>query len=328
LFQGVKQRSPLTVQLDFNISPSSNINNGSREETTGLDLFGGGQAALSVDAQAISGLQYRGSAVFRYKLAESNTKRTTLNFGVDARYYTLSSKSKAELLAEDDARELLGQARRNIDGSNFSYETIYGGISQQVIAADKKSSMTYVFSAGQSWYGGSTLSRFAGGNIQRIQVLSPARSVQYGLSAQRQFRLDNKRNSSNIVTLNGSFNQVLQGRGLLSLGGYVRDTNSQSNEIDNTAVGLTLSYRLDKPIFAKTKVELSLGLQRAEYETSVFYGDRNDNRLTASSTFTFGDINYFGFSPTATVSASRTNSTVGRFSTESLGINIGLRSAF
>ena len=70
-------------------------------------------------------------------------------------------------------------------------------------------------------------------------------------------------------------------------------------------------------------------MQRAEYETSVFYVvDRADNRISAASTLIFSDFSYFGFSPTATLSASRTNSNVGRFSTDNYGINIGLRSSF
>ena len=328
LFRTVAQRSPLTVQLNFNISPSSNINNGSREETTVLQLFGGSQVQLSVDAQALSGLQYRGAAAFEYKLDETEKKRTVLNFGVDAQYYTLSSSSKADLAAEDAARIAMGADPRNISGSNFSYETVYAGLRQQLLSDDKKSSLSYGFTLGQSWYGGSTLSRFAGVNLGRVQVLSPTRSVQYGISAQRQFRLDNKNNSSNVVTLNSRFNQLYRGKGLLSLGAYVRDTNSRSNEIDNTALGLTLSYRLEKPIFANTQFELALSAQRSEYETSILYGDRRDNRLSVTSVFTFSDINYFGFSPTATLSASRTNSTVSRFSTDSYGVNIGLRSSF
>lgn len=327
IFKNVRRKSPLTVNLDFNVSPSSNINNGSREDTSYIGFFGG-QAQLSADAQALSGMQYRGSAAFQYKLGETTRKRTVLNFGVDARYYSLSPSSKADLQAEDDARTLAGLEPRNVRASEFSYETLYAGVTQQVLSEDKRSSLTYGFSLGQSWYGGSSLSRFAGVNLRKFKVLTPARSIRYGLSAQRQFRLDNKRNSSNVVSLTGSVSQLIKDRGLLTVGGYVRDTNSQSNEIDNTALGLTLSYKLSKPVFAKTQLEMSMALQRAEYETSVIYGDRRDNRLSLSSTLTFSDINYYGFSPTATLSASRTNSTVDRYSTDSLGINLGLRSSF
>jgi hypothetical protein len=327
-FRALRRRDPLSIQLQFDVSPSSNINNGSREETSFLNIFGGGQARLSVDAQALSGLQYSTSAAFQYKLNESATRRTTLNFGLSTTYYTLSSSSKADLAAEDAARVANGQSARNIDGSNFSYETIYAGINQIAIAQDGKSSLSYGLTAGQSWYGGSSLSRFLSTNLQRNQSLGPTRSIRYGISAQRQFRLDNKNNSSNIVSLSSTIAQQFKGHGLLSYGGYVRDTHSRSSQIDNTALGLSMSYRFEKPVIGKTQLELSLGLQRAEYETNAIFGDRRDNRVTASSTFIFNDVDYFGFSPTATISASRTNSTVDRFSTEKLGVNIGLRSSF
>lgn len=328
LFKGVAQRSPLTVNLNFDISPSSNINNGSREDSFQSTFNGGSVLSLSPDAQALSGLQYSASAAFQYKLSETASKRTTLNFGLQARYYSLSSSSKADLKAFDDAQEAIGFDRRNITAADFKYETIYAGLRQQIVAKDQKSSLSYGFTLGQSWYGGNSLSRFIGGNISRVQVLNPTRSVQYGLSAQRQSRIDSKRRSSNIVGVNAALVQQFKGSGRLSFGGYVRDTNSPSNEVDNTSIGLNLSYRFENPVFAKTQLELSMDLQRSEYETSVFYDDRIDNRLSLSSTLTFADINYFGFSPTATISAARTNSTVDRFSTETLGINIGLRSSF
>ncbi len=326
-FRALRQRDPLSVRLQFNVSPSSNINNGSREETSYLQFLGG-QGDLSADAQALSGLQYSGSAAFQYKLNESQWQRTTLNFGLNATYYTLSSSSKADLAADDAARISRGQAPREIDGSDFSYETIYVGINRQVLAKDQKSSLSYGLTLGQSWYAGSSLSRFISTNLQRNQALTQTRSIRYGISAQRQFRLDNKDSSANIVSLSTTLTQQFQGSGQLSFGAFVRDTNSRSSQVDNSAVGLTASYRFEKPVFAKTQLELSLGLQRAEYETSVIFGDRNDTRLTASSTFIFNDVDYYGFSPTATISASRTNSSVDRFSTDKLGINIGLRSSF
>ena len=319
-FKVLRQRDPLSVTLNFNISPSSNINNGTRETTDGQDPFGGGAGNFSADAQALSGLKFRVAAAFSYKLKESARARLSANFGVSADYYRLSSSSQADL----DADPL----SRISSAGDLSYETVYAGIRQQTIAEDQKSSLTYGFSLGQNWYGGSPLSYFASANITRAQALSPTRSLRYGLSAQRQFRLDDKDSSSNTVVVSASLNQRIAGSGALNFGGFIRDTNSNSTQIDNTALGLNLSYRFEKPVFAKTQLELSLGVQRAEYETNSFFGDRRDNRITASSTLIFSDINYFGFSPTATLTAQRTNSSVARFRTESLGINIGLRSSF
>lgn len=329
LFKNVARRSPLTVNLNFNITPSSNINNGSRQDTSLLNIAGGSSTDLSADAQALSGWQYSGSAVFTYKLSETARKRTSLNFGAFVRYNSLSSSAKADIKAENDALIAGGMSPRDISASDFNHETIFLGLRQQLVAEDKKSSLSYGLSLGQSWYGGSTLNRYVTGTLSRVQVLSPTRSIQYGLRAQRNFRFDSKLNSSNVLTLNTGLNQRLEGKGLLSFGAYLRDTNSESRQIDNTAIGLTLSYRPEKPVFGKTKLELSMALQRAEYEPNfLFVETRKDNRMSVSSTLTFADINYYGFSPTATFTASRTNSTVGRFNTESLGLNLGLRSSF
>lgn len=320
LFKGVARRSPLTVHLDFNISPSSNINNGSSRTSSGDNPFGGSEGTLSADAQALSGLQYRAAASFQYKLNESQTKRTTLNFGADARYYTLSSSSKADLAADPNSSD--------VRASDYNYESVYAGINHLTVL-NKKTTLSYGFNLGQSWYGGSSLSRSIGASLRGTYSINPTRLIRYGISAQRQFRLDSKLKSSNSVTLNTGLIQQFKGAGQLRVGAFVRDTTSDSTQIDNTAVGLNLSYRFEKPVFAKTQMEMSLALQTSRYEPSFLDSNgRKDDRVTASSTLIFSDVNYYGFSPTATITASRTNSTVTRYQTESLGINVGLRSSF
>lgn len=92
-FQLLANRNPWTTNLQFSVTPSSNVNGGSSEDTLfspGIaQLFGNGITNLSVDARDLAGLEIVGGFQSSYRLSAQQTSATFLNFGANFRAVAL-----------------------------------------------------------------------------------------------------------------------------------------------------------------------------------------------------------------------------------------------
>ncbi|MFC6638735.1 hypothetical protein [Sulfitobacter sediminilitoris] len=91
---------------------------------------------------------------------------------------------------------------------------------------------------------------------------------------------------------------------------------------------LRTGIALRKPIVGAA-VQFGLGASWRDYDFSRDSRDgRRDTRIFADVTATFKDIDYYGFNPTVTLSASSTDSNIGLYDVNRVGLNIGIKSAF
>lgn len=312
-FQFVKATTPLRAKLRFSISPSSNINNGSRNDTAN---FGGLEFLLNGDARALSGVEFRLGGDLSYVRLLTNRQNLTFGVRFDSSNYVLSSEAKRQA--------------PNLSGSDLAFQELAFSLKSKRRDAQKPNFTEAGLSVGQNWYSGSSLTRFARLDIDRDIAVNTRARLGFGLSAERQWRRDNAARSSTIWRARAQYSRALKNGSGLTLHGQISDTNSASAIIAHQAVELGLTYRQAKPILGQTQLELSATIEERRYDRpSLFgFGARRDHRLTASATLILNDLEYFGFSPTATLKISQTDSNIPLNETENIGLNFGIRSSF
>jgi hypothetical protein len=74
---------------------------------------------------------------------------------------------------------------------------------------------------------------------------------------------------------------------------------------------------------------LGLNLEYRDYEESPFTTDgRQDRRAALRATLGAPGWNFYGFGPTVTIEASRTDSNVSLYDAEDIGVRLGITSVF
>ena len=318
-FRYVRLRNPWQTFLSFSVQPNSNINNGSSERSSTLnyrltELFTprGTEFELQGDALALSGVEYRFGAKTRYRLHETATRAQDLFFEVDLREYTLSSDAKA--LAPD------------AKASDFSFTSVAAGYGLRGINRDGKGEARGRLEFGQSWYGGDKLARYAELSAAQSFFLPDAQRLNLQLTAKKQFGqlvpdVDTVTGDISYSRPFGAGHRMIVG---LSLG--TADSDNTDYAYDSAAASVQVA--LAQPIMS-AQIILGLSLSRRDYVTSRHSRDgRRDDKITADMTMIFKDIDYYGFNPTMTISAARTDSNIGLYSADLFGVSLGIRSAF
>ncbi|MGB7317433.1 MAG: hypothetical protein WBC85_05645, partial [Planktotalea sp.] len=98
--------------------------------------------------------------------------------------------------------------------------------------------------------------------------------------------------------------------------------------LDYQQVTLGARYAVAQPI-AGVSVDFGLSLSQKTHEFSRFtrFG-RQDSTVALDVTGVFNQIEYFGFSPAVTLTASKTKSNIGLYESQGLGVRVGIQSSF
>ncbi len=116
---------------------------------------------------------------------------------------------------------------------------------------------------------------------------------------------------------------------VFGIGGGVRRAQSDSIEIDNDAVLVSADYTWDEPVIGPATLGLGVDLEYRTYDASPFSADgRQDWRGVVRATVGAPGWNFYGFGPTVTFEASRTESNVSLYDVEDFGVRLGIRSVF
>lgn len=312
-FRHVRARTPTSVNLRFSVSPSNNINNGTSFE--GVTMIRGLPFVPNGAARALSGYEYRLGGDVNYTVKLSEKQNLTFGAALDVRRYTMSSDAKAQA-PETTASEFAFQELRASVKTDLQHGPL-GGVT------------TLGLTLGKNWYGGDHLTDFAELSARHRFKLGQKGQMSVALSYEQAWRQDNDARSSDTWSLGTVYSRRVGKGNVLTLSAGLDDVDAVSNGVARQEARVGLSYRKSKPVFGKTQLELSLGLSVKDYDRALDIADRReDTSVNASATLILNDLSYFGFSPTATLRASRTQSNVNFYDTEQLGINFGLRSSF
>jgi hypothetical protein len=330
----LRNRNPLSFNLEFGASPSNNINNGSRSDTATIGPF---VTVLSESAKPLSGVQFDAAVSARYRALETERAQLSLGFDLRTTTYALGQSAKDALQRDIDA-SFTDPSDLPRSGSDFSYtEASFSLIQKRILKAGARPT-TVTLQVGKSWYGGDPYQRF----------IAPSISHTFSLSQTDQVRLDGfgRKNQSargdrtdafgspiidpDILNYGAGINySTLQPSGnLVSLGVARRISSSDSAENDFTAWRVSAGLDLAKPIM-DVKFGFGLQLEERNYGESIYVdGTRRDRSVNAQVAAQFDNVEYYGFSPVLTLGVGRTFSAAERFDTEYATVGMDLRSAF
>ncbi|MGL6209609.1 MAG: surface lipoprotein assembly modifier [Paracoccaceae bacterium] len=314
-FRYVKSRNPWDVQINASAAPSSNVNNGSRQDRltlAGLPF----EFVIPPGSQALSGFNTGVGVRGTYRFAPTGPDRQTKAvFGVLGQAVTLSSESRAKATG--------------LTGTDFSYAAVEAGLSHRRLFGEaQQTSLSFGGTAGRNWYGGEVLSDYLRVEVGVDRALGQKSAAHFGVTVDRVMRIDSPVQSSDRIEATLGFGHMVGSGDRLTLGVTAGRALSESSEIRNEAVGLNLGWTKAKPVVG---VALSAGLsveQRSYAASRYVTGGREDIRVTASLTMSFDKVDYMGFSPTVDVRATRNRSNAALYDTQDVGITLGIKSSF
>ncbi|KIN64400.1 DUF560 domain containing protein [Sulfitobacter noctilucicola] len=314
-FRYVKQQNQWKTDLTFTLAPNSNINNGSAQDRSRLNyavseiLFGEPiEYELNAEAQAIAGLEIGGTLRTRYRFHQTPVSAHDAKLALSYRTFSL----------HDDLPGL--------SGSDFAYGTLAAGYGYRRLNIDGRGEFASDIETGQSWYGGARYAQYL--RAQAQQLFRPSRTQQLRFGGELERLWGQATPDRDLIGLSASITQSLPTGNSAYLGLSASTSQSDSASSDYAEIELRTGFTLAKPVLGAS-VQFGLGASWRDYDASVHSRDgRQDNRLFADVTAVFKQIDYYGFNPSLTLSASRTNSNIGLFDTNRVGLNIGIKSAF
>ena len=311
-FQYVRRQNPWATALRFSVAPSSNINNGSRNETS--ELFGlPFEFQLEGEARALSGVEISTGLSTRYRIVDSDRKRTDLLFGLSHRTYVLS----------DDAKEIAPDA----EGSDFATSSVFFGLQEDYTLPSGRSQLGWDARLGRTWYGGDPLLTYnrIGANYRRVAGERGLVSVSVSREGQNG---ENGRDDATIWSASLGYGLSLDNGDRLSLSTSFLSSESDADYLDYTQRSIGVSYGLANPI-GPARLDFGLSMLDKQHDRSGLTADGRDERtIKASVTATLPEMDFYGFVPTITFNAERTDANIDLYETENYGIQLGIRSAF
>jgi tetratricopeptide (TPR) repeat protein len=311
-FRYVQARNPWATALSFSVGPRSNINNGSAHETTRLyDLPY--DFRLSGAAQALSGTELSLGISTRYRLSESRRHKTDLLFRAHHRTYRLTDEARAQA--------------PGVEGSDFAFGSLSATLAHEARAAGASGPHRFAATLGQTWYGGDPYMQFAQFSATRHWALSQRTGAHLSVTLEGQAGQGGIADSRKLRLASG-VTRVIGGGHRLHLGVIGTASRSDDAARDYDRVEAVARVAFGQPVMG---MELTLDFSAAgERYAGVFLGTsgREDNEFAVELTADLPAVEYYGFIPSLTLRASRTDSTITRYETEKLGVEVGWRSAF
>ena len=329
-FQYVQQQNPWSTDLAFTLAPNSNINNGSIRETLGVEVFtpfGFVDPPLAGGALALSGVEYGGRLNTRYRFAQSETTAHDILFSTSYRSFILSGSARDIL-----RQELLDDIDPDNDddpiatGADFAFASASLGYRFLNINMDGRGEFSGAVHLGQNWYGGDRLSSFLRTSLS--QSVRPSRERKFSFGATAEINEGQLTSDTERLEIFANVDRRLSSRNLLYYGVSLAGQTSENTSLEYTELELRTGVMLAKPIMGAT-LEFGLNASYRDYDISPYdRSGREDLRLSADVTAVFREIDYYGFNPSVTFSASNTSSNINLYDSNRFGLSFGIRSAF
>jgi tetratricopeptide (TPR) repeat protein len=312
-FQLVRAQTPWSWSLGFSVVPSSNVNNGSRSDTI---IIAGLPFVLSGDARALSGIEatLTGSVTYRFEGFD----------GQPAQFYGGFAVQRVAL--SDEAKDIAPDA----DAGDYAFDALEFGYSQVISSWSEDVVLRGEALVGRNWYGGELLSNYVRGGVTTRWAIGERSLATVSASLERQVRFDESDRSAWVTRLDARRIWQVNDRGdVFGIGGGLRRADSDSIEIDNDAALFSIDYTWERPVLGPATLGLGLNLEYRDYEESPFTTNgRQDRRAALRATLGAPGWNFYGFGPTVTIEASRTDSNVSLYDAEDIGVRLGITSVF
>lgn len=333
-FNYVRRRNPWQTYLSFTLAPNSNINNGSSRDTSALlyqytNPFSGGETLeleLGASSKALSGLEAGFDMQTRYRFKQTERSAHDLRMRLSYRTYALSNSSKKDLAAEDAEREARGEAPLDITGSDFAYGTVQLGYGYKRLRADRRGEFSLTADIGQSFYGGSRYNSYLRTSLNQSYFASKTTKLNFGLSSD--LRNAQRGSDQHLISLSAGVSRQLASGDGLYFGASATTVSSELDSLEYDEVRLRSGYVLGREIMG-TALQFGVSTSFRDYDISPHDpSGRQDFQVSGEITATFKQLDYMGFNPTVSFTASTTNSNIGLYDVNRFGLSVGIASAF
>ncbi len=310
----VRQQNPVSYNFDFGISPSSNINNGSSEDTFSINLFG---QTISLpfpeELKELSGYEITAAARLTYRLHDSPTSLTRASLGVETSQFFLSRESRERVPDFDASRLDAWYLNTGLDhiwavGANNQPATVslnYG----LTWANDEIYASNVQLGLGRRW------------SVGEDAIIAANVALQRTLYRQTDLTAD-------ILSASMVYVQPLANGHSLSLKANAGRSRADAARYDYTFQSLGAGYD-----FGRIADTFDLFLN-ADYNWRN-YGSVSNNAVTrADETLELGvsvglpGFEVYGFEPVVSLLSERANSTSARFQTQTVSLDLNFRSSF
>ncbi len=326
-FDSIRRANPLTVWLNFGLTPSNNVNNGiSGDELVFRDQSGdivcfpfiGCSQELGAQARILSGIEYFGSADLQYRLSESAQYLTTFDARLFVRTYTLSSES----------RDLIEELGGGLDGGDFSLGILEAGITHRMRPPGGNGTVTISAHTGKLWSGWEPYwyyDRFAVGRTFQIDDRK-----EFEVNASVEFRdpIDASQLPTRIDTITASHTWIRPNNDQARFSIQNQDFVAGNNVLSFEDHSLALDYRFAEEILGtQLSINTRLGQRHYDVFTTTLNG-RLDHYATLGISTIFSRVSYFGFSPSMSIAATRRLSDLPEYTTTTWDGGFGIQSNF
>lgn len=323
-FQAVRAVNPLRVSLGFGLAPSSNINGGTSADTiwVWVPLFGGGFIPTTPvgDALPLSGWRVSGNAMLSWRLAGSERSATFVEAQAAGRTYILS----------ESARETAPEA----EGSDYSDVQASLSLVHRWQGEGASGPSALRLTLGRSWYDSEPYTRFAQISWDRSFALSDSDALDLSAFADWTERRDVDDDGEESfedyasVGLRGRWTHGFAWGDRASLSLSLRDHLAAIPDTTWTGATIGAGYDRGEPVLGM-RLGVGAEVEWRRYDDSWLEPrGREDLRGTLRATVGLPELNLWGFEPTLTLEASRTDSDADRIDKDSLTLDLGLRSSF
>jgi hypothetical protein len=306
-FRLAQQANPLTIALGTWVAPSDNINDGSEDpffQLEGLPF----DFVLPASRRALSGIEYGAEARFGYRLSQSARQRTSVGAYLSGQTYTLSSEAEAIAPELDGGDFAVGIAELS-----FTHERNFG-------AGLGPSSLS--ISAGRIWYGGDPTWNYRTLTLQQGFVVDETGRLTIRLSdtLQQAIGQDATVQRSDLET------RYETAGGWNAVAGFTYSDGGFENVFDEYRIGGGVVW--PEPVWnVLWSGDITFGQRDYPAFTTTLDG-RRDRFAAISITATLADFTYWGFAPQIVVLGRTTTSTAEEFTTDALGLRLGIASTF
>ena len=314
------EANPLSFQFTASIAPSDNINNGSEDGILSFESIGL-TFELPENRRALSGIAYAASGRAEYRLAQTDQQRTAFTAFASGETYTLSSQSKDLLASSPDANV------RAVEGSDFATVLAEVGITRQQNNLSPIGPVTGSLNFGTYREGGARLINYRDLILQQTIPIDAKSAFNLRTSAREQTALVDALVDSTAYDVITSYSRALENQDRLQLSlAWRKSDGGFENLYYEYRAGV--SYSFAQPIL-NTRWSTSLGLGYRTYdEYTTTLDGRRDRFASVQANAVFERISYFGFSPSMSISAKRTESSAEELTSSEVQVLFGIESNF
>lgn len=310
-FRYVRSRNPWTTRLSFGVTPSSNINNGSKSDTM---VIGGLPFELNGAARALSGLEYSYAASTRYRRPVAPGVELQFGAAAEGKSYSLSDDAKRQApdLAASDLAYYAGQLSMGA--------VVQGDRPGRPLEAN--------LTVGRNFYGGDHLSDYARADLVKTLRLDAKNRLRFSLGLEEQWRKDAAIYDSTALSGQAEWRSTRGNGDLMFLSVGLRDTRSDAGSVAHDARILAGAYYFAKPVLG-AQFGLSAAFETRDYEGALFGGSpREDEKITLGASMFLPEYSYYGFAPEIGLTMMKNRSNKSLYESEDIGLSIGFRSSF